>query len=147
MADINLSCPVDGIQINENKVRVIAGFVLLTILLYLLTGWSGLLLLLAVDFGLRVFKQPKYSPFGKAADFIVGQLNLPFRSTDQAPKRFAAGIGLVFSITILVVHSLGYTTFILSSLLAVFAMLESFAGFCAGCYVYTFLKPVLPVDK
>lgn len=147
MAQINLDCPIDGVQINENKVRLIAGFVLLTSLLYLLTGWGWFLTLLVADFGLRVFKLPKYSPFGKGADVVVGQLRLPFKGTDQAPKRFAAGIGLVFSITILVLQSLEINTFIPTSILAVFAILESFAGFCAGCYVYTFLKPFLPADK
>ena len=147
MAQINLDCPIDGVQINENKVRIVAGFVLLTGLLYLLTGWSWLLVLLIADFGLRVFKLPKYSPFGKVADGVVGQLRLPFKGTDQAPKRFAAGIGLVFSITILVLHGLGINTLILTSILVIFAILESFAGFCAGCYVYTFLKPFLPTDK
>lgn len=147
MAQINLDCPIDGVQVNENKIRLIAGFVLLTALLYLLTGWGWLLVLLVIDFGLRVFKLPKFSPLGKAADFVVGQLRLPFKGTDQAPKRFAAGIGLIFSITILLLHGLGINTFLLTSTLIVFALLESFAGFCAGCYVYTFLKPFLPTDK
>lgn len=147
MAQINLDCPIDGVQVNENKVRLIAGFVLLTALLYLLTGWGLLLLLLVADFGLRVFKLPKFSTFGKVAEFVVRQLHLPFKGTDQAPKRFAAGIGLVFSITMLVLYSLGINTFFITSTLIVFAMLESFAGFCAGCYVYTFLKPFLPTDK
>ncbi|CAN5655455.1 DUF4395 domain-containing protein [soil metagenome] len=147
MAQINLDCPIDGVQVNENKVRLIAGFVLLTALLYLLTDWGLLLLLLITDFGLRVLKLPKFSPFGKVAEFVVRQLRLPFKSTDQAPKRFAAGIGLVFSITMLVLYSLGINTFVITSTLIVFAILESFAGFCAGCYVYTFLKPFLPTDK
>ena len=147
MAQINLDCPIDGVQVNENKVRLIAGFVLLTALLYLLTDWGLLLLLLITDFGLRVLKLPKFSPFGKVAEFVFRQLRLPFKGTDQGPKRFAAGIGLVFSITMLVLHSLGINTFVITSTLIVFAILESFAGFCAGCYVYTFLKPFLPTDK
>ncbi|WP_461112938.1 DUF4395 family protein [Spirosoma jeollabukense] len=83
----------------------------------------------------------------KSTDFVVRQLRLPFKGTDQTPKRFAAGIGLIFSITILLVHSPGINMFLLTSILIVFALLESFTSFCAGCYVYTFLKPFLPTDK
>ncbi|CCH52833.1 hypothetical protein BN8_01866 [Fibrisoma limi BUZ 3] len=134
----NLICPTDHEQLNESNVRVVAFLVLLTSLAYLLTGWFVLPLLLTVDFALRGFNRPRYSPFGRLADGLVRILHLPSRATNAAPKRFAAGIGLGFAIGISTLQLLGYTTVIPTLILAVFAALESLAGFCAGCYVYTF---------
>jgi hypothetical protein len=70
---------------------------------------------------------------------VIKQLKIKNKPVDRAPKRFAAGMGLVFTIAIL---SAGFFHFaILSNVLVVtlcvFAMLESFAAFCAGCYVYS----------
>ena len=52
------------------------------------------------------------------------------------PKRFAARIGFLFCLAIVVAHYTDLSTIILSIIIALFAALESLAGFCAGCYVY-----------
>lgn len=140
----NLICPTDGVLINETKVRLVAGLVLLTGLAYLTTGWLALPLLLTADFGLRSFDLGKYSPFGKMAEWGVKTLQLPYRGTDQAPKRFAARIGLGFGLLISTLHLGGVTTPLPTIVLAVFATLESVFGFCAGCYVYTVYIRLLP---
>lgn len=140
MAQQSIICPTDGVQINENKVRVVAFLVLLTIGAYLLTNSIWLPVVLAIDFGVRGFVNRQYSPFRVAADWLVNQLGLPYKPTDQAPKRFAARIGFVFAIAIVLFHSLGWNTVLLSSVLALFASLESLVGFCAGCFVYTYYQ-------
>lgn len=145
----NLICPADGVQINETKVRLVAGLVLLTGLTYLTTGraafgWLALPLLLTLDFSLRSFDLGKYSPFGTVADWLVKTLGLPYKGTDQAPKRFAARIGLGFGLLISTLHLVGVPTIIPTTILTVFATLESVFGFCAGCYVYTFSTRLLP---
>jgi hypothetical protein len=140
---INLICPVDNVQINENKVRLTAAFVLLIGIIYLLTHWVGLILLLTADFALRAFKLPRFSLLGFWAEATVWQLNIPFKATDQAPKRFAAKVGFVFCLIITVRHFLNENTWILSSILVVFAFLESVLAFCAGCYAYTFYAKLI----
>lgn len=136
--DSNLICPVDGKQINESKVRLVAGLVLVTALMYLITGWLFLPVLLLIDFALRSADAGKFSPLGNVADGILNLITLSNKPTDQAPKRFAARIGLGFSILITVLHLFGISAVIPVITLAVFAALESLAGFCAGCYVYTY---------
>ncbi|GAB3551471.1 DUF4395 domain-containing protein [Spirosoma fluminis] len=138
MANESIVCPVDGIPVNENKVRTVAFLVLATTLVYLVTNAVWLIGVLTLDFGLRAFNAGKFSPFGIAADGFVKWLHLPYKGTDQAPKRFAARIGLAFALSLMLFHWFGWDTVILSSTLAVFAALESLAGFCAGCYVYTY---------
>lgn len=144
LSDNKLICPTNGIQINETKVRLVAGLVLFTALTYGLTGWALLPLLLTVDFGLRSFDLGQYSPFGNVAGYLVKTFRLPYQGTDQAPKRFAARIGLAFGILITGLHLTGISALIPTAVLALFAALESLLGFCAGCYVYTFYVRLFP---
>ncbi|WP_461041451.1 DUF4395 domain-containing protein [Spirosoma harenae] len=137
-----LDCPVDGVKVNENKVRTIAFLVLLIAVGYLLTGFWPLFLLLLIDFGLRAFDHSKFSPLARVSDPIVKGLHFSTLPIDQAPKRFAAGVGMVFSAVILSLQYLGINSFWVAAILVVFAALESLAGICAGCYVYTFLKRI-----
>ena len=141
-----LDCPVDGVKVNENKVRAIAFLVLLTAIAYLLTGYWPLFLLLVIDFGLRAFDYGKISPLARVSDWIVKTLHFPVLLIDQAPKRFAAGVGMVFSAAILSLHPFGISAFWVAAILTVFAALESLAGICAGCYVYTFLKSIRVIN-
>lgn len=129
-------------QINEHKVRVIAFLVLVAVSLYLLTGYVIIPAILVLDFGLRSFDLGKFSPFAHISEVLVRTLNLGVKPIYYPPKRFAARIGLGFSITILLLQSTGNNTLIISGVLAFFAALESLAGICAGCYVYNWLLPI-----
>ncbi|MBD2699866.1 DUF4395 domain-containing protein [Spirosoma sp. BT702] len=137
-----LECPVDGVKVNENKVRTVAFGVLLTTIAYLLTGFWPLFLFLLIDFALRAFNFGQYSLLARLSDGVIKLLKFPVVPIDQAPKRFAAGVGMVFSVVILGLHGLGISAFWVAGVIAVFAALESLAGFCAGCYVYTLLKKI-----
>ena len=58
------------------------------------------------------------------------------------PKRFAQAVGLVFSATALIlVYGFGMKTAaeVVLVVLAIFAALESFVGFCTGCFVFGYL--------
>ncbi len=127
-------------QTNESKVRLIAFFVLLSVILYWLTDSIIVPFFLVIDFSLRSFDLGKYSPLGLISDWAVQTFKLPVKPVYLPPKRFAARIGLAFSIAILVLHVLEINTIIISSILAFFAALESLLGFCAGCYVYSLLQ-------
>jgi hypothetical protein len=134
-----MECPVDFVTINENKVRVIAFFVLTLAVVYLLTDLRLIMAFLVADFLLRAFNLGKYSLLGFLADAIIKQLKIKPKPVDRAPKRFAAIMGLVFTISILLLAFLHFIVLanILTVILCCFATLESFAGFCAGCYVYS----------
>jgi hypothetical protein len=137
-----LSCPTDRVLINENKARVIAFFVLVLTLLFLLTGYLPLVGFLLYDLLVRAFYLGKYSLLSIGADAIVRLFNIKYKPTDRAPKRFAAATGLAFTVLILIaaVFSWAAVSSSLGSVLAFFAFLEAFFGFCAGCHVYTLLQ-------
>jgi Domain of unknown function (DUF4395) len=145
----SLSCPVDFVSVNENKIRIIAFHVfMLSIVILFKPHWVSIGLL-AVDFFLRTFKLNKFSPFAISAAGMTKVLTLGFKPVDQGPKRFAAGVGLAFSLAMLATYFTSYTTatLILTATITVFSFLESFLAFCAGCYVYTFLVRVFKTTK
>jgi hypothetical protein len=122
---------------SETKIRLTAFFVLILILAYLVTSNYWIILFLLGDFALRATAETAfYSPLATFSGLVSKALRLPAKPVYMPPKRFAARIGLTFIIAILIVHNSTLGTLVLSSIIALFAALESLAGFCAGCWVY-----------
>lgn len=139
MKNSNLKCPVDFVAMNENKARITAFFVLLLMTVIVFTGFWKLIVLLIADFFLRASGWGNYSPLGLLSDWVIRVLHINNKPVDRAPKRFAASVGLAFCIAIFILWLLQMplAVSILSGIIVLFAFLESLAGFCAGCYVYT----------
>lgn len=125
--------------VNEKAARVVAGGVALLGIVTLLTGWLWLLPLLALGFLARVLTGPRLSALGQLATKVVApRLGEP-RLVPGPPKRFAQGIGLgLMTLASLAGLAFGWTgvALALTGVLVVFALLESLAGFCAGCFLF-----------
>ena len=134
------SVNVAQVTTNESKIRLIALFVFISTVLYILSKLIYIPLFLVIDFGLRAFDFGKYSPLAIVSEFLVKTLKLPFKQVYLPPKRFAARIGLLFSVTILLFQLFNIYNLPVSIILAFCAALESFIGFCAGCYVFSYLQ-------
>jgi len=142
MANDDLECPVDFVQINENRARTVAFLVLiLGIVCFAKLNW-GVAVFLLIDFSLRTFNLNNYSPLGFLAGKLVALFKIKNKPTDRAPKRFAAIMGMIFNGIIALTALIGWITFaeIMLVLLLICAALESLLGICVGCYVYTYLK-------
>lgn len=135
----DITCPVDFVQVNENQPRLVAAQVVLLTAIFIGTGWWPVFLLLAVDFFLRAFKLGRYSLLGQAATSVVQQWKLSGKKVDQAPKRFAAKLGFIFSLIILTLSVFHQTTIAayVAVVLILFAILESVFNFCVGCRIYS----------
>jgi hypothetical protein len=142
--DEKIECPVDGVSIDENRVRIGAFFVLLMGIAYVISTIWLFPAFLLVDFILRAAGHPAYSPIAIISGETARLLKIKSKPVDRGPKRFAAATGAVFSGLILFAQLFGWHTLALSltGVLLIFASLESFVGFCAGCYVYSLLKPL-----
>jgi hypothetical protein len=127
---------------SESKIRITAFFALVLIVAYLITGFGVYPIILLADFGLRAFGAAAYSPLAFLAGKIATALRLPVKPVYMPPKRFAARIGFVFCVGITILHyiDMEISATLLGFVIGGFAALESLAGFCAGCYVYGFLK-------
>lgn len=124
--------------VNEKAARVVAAGVVTIAGAALATGWLWLSALLAVGFALRVASGPRLSPLGRLASSVVApRLGAP-RMVPGAPKRFAQGVGLAFTVAATAALALGApaVTVVLLAVLIVFATLEAALGFCAGCLVF-----------
>lgn len=127
-------------QDNESKLRLIAFFVLILISVYWFRRALLIPAFLIIDFALRSFYLGNLSLLALLSNWLVTRLKLQGKLVYLPPKRFAARIGLAFSILLFILQILQLNTLIISGIFGLFAALESFAGFCAGCYVYNFLQ-------
>lgn len=127
---------------NEIAARFVAGMVLILTTVIILTENQILAGFLVYGFLARVATGPTLSPMGLLATRVIvpalGNLEKPVAGP---PKRFAQTVGLVFSTTAFVMLWLDLILAfqITLTILAVFAALESIAGFCAGCFVFGYL--------
>jgi hypothetical protein len=128
--------------VNEKAARVVAGVVLATSVVILVTGAHWLLIPLAYGFWARVLTGPTLSPLGWTAQNVIAPALGPKKPVPGPPKRFAQGVGVVFSTTALVLALVvGDDTAadVVLGLLAVAAGLESIFGYCLGCKVFALL--------
>ena len=98
--------------------------------------------LLAYGFLARVATGPTLSPMGLLATRVIAPRIAEPRLVPGPPKRFAQTVGLIFSVTALVLHfvaGLSVAAGAVLAVLTVFAALESLLGFCAGCFVFNYM--------
>ena len=135
-------CPIAGYKIDEKTARVVAGFVVLATILGVVLPSSAaqwILVFLALDFGFRAFSRPRWSVLGRISAVLLKSIGVVPRLVDAGPKRFAARIGLLFSLSLVVLteYDLHLAKEIVAGILLVCAALESFLGFCLGCQMWT----------
>ena len=128
--------------VNEFSARFVAGMVAILTIATILTENQFVAGFLLYGFLARVATGPTLSPMGLLATrVIVPALGNPTKLVAGPPKRFAQTVGLAFSATAFVMLMLDFVLVfqITLAILVVFALLESVAGFCAGCFVFSYL--------
>jgi Domain of unknown function (DUF4395) len=130
-------------SVDEISARLVGFGVVAQAGLYLWLRSPVSLVVLAFGFAARVYSGPRFSPL---ALFVTRVLrprltNVAPQIVPGPPKRFAQGVGLVFSAAALVGVALGSSTaaLFLISMLMVAASLEAFAGLCLGCIAFRWL--------
>jgi hypothetical protein len=116
--------------------------VLATSVVILATGAHWLLIPLAYGFWARVLTGPTLSPLGWTAQNVIAPALGPKKPVPGPPKRFAQGMGAIFSTTALVLALVagdGTAADVVLALLVVAAGLESIFGYCLGCKVFGLL--------
>ncbi len=135
-----------GLYVDENAVRFVALQVIFITLVVVIEQWQWLSLFLTIDFGIRaftIFPSPLAAFSKKVTEIAKSKPNPIF----APPKRFAAALGFLFSvtITILIYFQLYLPVYIVGGILILCALLESVFKVCLGCYVYNWL--VLPIQN
>ena len=122
----------------ENKIRLTAFLVFILTILYITTHSVWIPLFLLIDFALRGSGYGKWSILGLIAEKLVSILKLEQKPIYFPPKQFAAQVGFIFSLLLLIFNIVEINSIIISIILLICAGLEAFANFCVGCYVYNF---------
>ena len=92
--------------LEENTIRFVALQVVITSVVLLAVQSKYLALLLAIDFAIRAFTYLP-SPLAAVAKFFVKQFNIERKPDFAAPKKFAAAVGFVFSLSIFLLFQFG----------------------------------------
>jgi hypothetical protein len=127
--------------VNEVAARLVAAMTLVLALAIIATGEVWLLVVLGSEFLARVLTGPTLSPMGTLATRVLAP-RIGNRPVPGPPKRFAQSIGLAFSATALALYFVTGSMLapgVVLAVLSVFAGLEAFVGFCAGCFVFGYL--------
>ena len=138
------SCPISPVRIDEHAVRSTAGLVaaITAVAAFLPGPWrAAVFLALAVDFAIRGFVAPRFSPIGRLGAVTAARLWPQPHPTDAAPKLFAARVGVVFALGAGLSFALGAvgTGIVFAAVLFLAAFLEAAFALCIGCKVYALL--------
>jgi hypothetical protein len=129
--------------VDEVSARLVAGGVVVLSALYVATGWTPLVVVLAFGFMARVLTGPTLSPLGQLVTRVLRPaLPIGPRPTPGPPKRFAQGIGATLSVSAMVaVLAFGEVGVArgLTAAITMAATLEALAGFCLGCKIFALL--------
>lgn len=132
--------------VNDNVGRAVAAGVVVMSVVAIALDQPWILIPLAYGFWARVLAGPRFSPLALVASrVVVPWLGRAPKPVPGPPKRFAQGMGVVFSTTALILaFGFGLTTaaWAVLALLVVAAFLEAAFGICLGCRVFSLLMRV-----
>jgi hypothetical protein len=137
--------------VNDKAARTVAGVVLATVIVTLITGWYWLTIPLCYGFWARVLAGPKLSPLGWLAMNVIAPRLGERKPVPGPPKRFAQGMGAAMTSAALVLALPFAQHTAADVVLALFipaAGLESIFGYCLGCKLFGLLiaAGVIPDD-
>ena len=137
-------------EVNDTSARIVATGAVVMASGYAVTGWAWLLIPLTYGFVARVLSGPTFSPLARlATQVITPRINANHRIVAGPPKRFAQGVGALFSVTASVLFLLDFSTASrwVAAALAGPAFLEAAFGFCIGCKMFAGLMRLGVIPK
>jgi hypothetical protein len=129
--------------VNEVSARLVAGGVVIMSVLALAFQLEWLVVIIALGFIARVATGPSLSVLGQLVTRVITpRLPVEAKPVPGPPKRFAQGIGVVFSVTsalLLLVFDADLAGWLVLAALAAAATLEAVFAFCLGCKIFALL--------
>jgi len=138
-------CPVSEKRINERVARVNAALTVVLIGVFAVTQNIIPILFLALDFLFRSADNSRYSLISISSKGIVKYLAMNEYLINAGPKLFAARIGFLFSVMIIITYIIGASVpaFMLAGTLGIFSFLESALGICVACEIYPYVHRLI----
>lgn len=125
--------------VNETSARLVAAGVVLQAVAFVVLQQWWVLVPLTYGFVARVLTGPTLSPLGQLVTRVVTpRVRVEHRFVPGPPKRFAQGVGVVFTVSASIAWALGAPGVALALIagLAVAALLEAAFGRCLGCVAF-----------
>ena len=139
-------CPLIFRQVDATVTRINTLFVMISIIAFLATQSSIILMVLIVDFALRLYGYKHLSPINISSLWIQKKGSLPIKMEDAGAKRLAAFFGIGFTIALLISSLAGadLASAFIAGIFLFCAALELVFGFCIACKIYYIAKKVYP---
>jgi hypothetical protein len=132
--------------VNDYAARTVATGVVVLCVASIAFRQPWLLVPLTYGFWARLATGPTLSPLGQLATRVIApRLPVDPKLVPGPPKRFAQGIGVVFSSTALILwfgFGLSAAAWVVTGLLAAAAFLEAAFGICLGCRTFAALMKI-----
>jgi hypothetical protein len=143
------SCPVSGQMVHSRGTQINALVVVAFIALALALSSPWPVVVLLIDFGIKIFVGFKHSPISAFARWTVKRFKIPGQMMDLAPKRFAASMGFVFAVAGIVCAAIGQwpAFYAVLGICGFCALLEGLFGLCVGCRIYLMLPESMRVAE
>ncbi|MCE1155415.1 MAG: DUF4395 domain-containing protein [Bacteroidales bacterium] len=97
----NAFCPISFNKIDEHVARLNGFFTVALLVVFLLTGSVLPVVFLVLDFLARGLGQPQWSLLARSSTWILKSAGVKPRLLNAGPKLFAARVGLLFSVLVL----------------------------------------------
>ena len=134
-------CPISTKKIDEHVARLNGGFTIVLLTIYILTENLFPIAFLLVDFALRSGNYSRFSPLAILSRITARLLQFSPVLINAGPKIFAARIGIVFNLLIILFQLTGFNhlALLFTGLFGTCAILESVFGYCVACQFYPFV--------
>jgi hypothetical protein len=116
----------------------------------LATGSAWLLAAQAAVFAISAIFGLRYAPYGLIYRLLIRpRLGPPKELEDEAPPRFAQGVGLVFAVAGVIGYATGLTPLGIAAtaLALIAAFLNGAFGLCLGCELYLIIRRIAPARQ
>ena len=120
------------------------------LVIVLITSSAWLLAAQAVVFGVGAVFGLRYAPYGVIFRALIRpRLGPPKELEDEAPPRFAQGVGLLMAVIGVVGYATGLTPLgiVASALALIAAFLNGAFGLCLGCELYLLIRRIAPARQ
>jgi len=120
------------------------------LVIVLITSSAWLLAAQAVVFAVGAVFGLRYAPYGLVFRALIRpRLGPPKELEDEAPPRFAQGVGLLMAVIGVIGYATGLTPLgiVASALALIAAFLNGAFGLCLGCELYLLIRRIAPARQ
>ncbi|MFB6318804.1 DUF4395 domain-containing protein [Saccharicrinis sp. FJH54] len=135
-------CPITFKSVDNHVARLNSSIIIVLFALFFATGSPVVIAFIFLDFLVRGFWEPAYSPVARTSKYILSNFQIKPKMINAGPKIFAAQVGTFISGAVLFCAVTGFSTIgcYFAGILVFFALLESAFSYCVACKLYPFLR-------